>query len=465
MNLPLQKALLRSDLSSFIQMTFRTVAPGLAYLHNWHIDAIAYHLNQCLEGKIKRLIITIPPRHLKTISVSIALPAFALGNDPTNRIICASYSQELANRYSLDCRKVMESAWYRSIFPKARLRSEKNSLGEIMTYKRGYRLATSVGGTLTGRGGNLIIIDDPHKPEETYSKAYREAVLSWYRTTLLSRLDNKQEDTIIVIQQRLHEEDLAGYLLAQGGCVHLNLPAIAEKTQKIEIGEELFITRNEGDLLHPEREPGDLLKRIRYEMGSYVFAAQYQQRPAPIGGGIIKKEWLTPYAYPQTIDKPEMIVQSWDTASKADDLNDYSVCTTWFVKDKLYYLVGLFREKLEYPELKSAIISEKEKWNATAILIEDASAGTSLINDLKYDGDIRPIGIIPKNDKATRLMAVSPEFENGRVRIPDNAPWLASLTQELLTFPNAKHDDQVDSISQFLGWMIGKRNTIEWELL
>ena len=137
------------------------------------------------------------------------------------------------------------------------------------------------------------------------------------------------------------------------------------------------------------------------------------------------------------------------------------MCTmTWFVKDGRYYLVGLFREKLEYPALKAAILREQKKWCATAVLIEDASAGTSLISDLKHDGDIWPIGIIPKFDKETRLMAASPEIENGRVRIPDNAPWLASLIHELLTFPNAKHDDQVDSISQFLGWMIEERNTV-----
>ena len=402
MNLPLQKAILRSDFSSFIQMVFGTVAPGIKYLHNWHIDAIAHHLNMCLEGKIKRLIITIPPRHLKTISASIALPAFALGHDPTNRIICASYSQDLANRYSLDCRKVMESPWYQSIFPKAKVRSEKISLGEIMTYKRGYRLATSVGGTLTGRGGNLIIIDDPHKPEETNSKASREAVLSWFRTTLLSRLDDKQEDTIIVIQQRLHEEDLAGYLLAQGGWHHLNLPAMAEEEQDIEIMDGVFVKRLPGDLLHPERESGELLKKIQHDVGSYVFAAQYQQRPAPLGGGLIKRKWLEFYPWPLAIENPEMIVQSWDTASKAEDINDYSVCTTWYVKDGLYYLVGLFRRKLEYPALKAAILREQRKWGATAVLIEDASAGTSLINDLKHDGTIRPIGIIPKLEKATR---------------------------------------------------------------
>lgn len=373
-------------------------------------------------------------------------------------MVCISYSQELANRYSLDCRRLMTSSWYRALFPGAKIKPEKMTLNEIMTHKRGYRYAASVGGTLTGRGGNIIIIDDPHKPEEVFSKLRRESDWNWFRSTLLSRLDNKEDDIIILIQQRLHEEDLAGRLLSTGDWVHLNLPAMAEETQKIEIGEGLFITRKEGDLLHPKREPKEVLDKLRNDMGSYIYAAQYQQRPAPLGGGIIQRKWLQTYPFPLNLDNPEMIVQSWDTASKAEDINDYSVCTTWFVKDKLYYLVGLFRKKLEYPGLKAAIIREKEKWDATAILIEDASAGTSLINDLKHDGDIRPIGLIPKDDKATRLMAVSPEFENGRVKIPDNAPWLASLTHELLSFPNTKHDDQVDSISQFLGWMSERRN-------
>lgn len=452
MNLPLQKAILRNDLSSFIQMVFRTVAPGKHYLHNWHIDAIAHALTKCFLGETKRLIITLPPRNLKTIAASVAFPAYLLGKDPSNRVICVSYSQELANRNSLDCKKVMVSDWYQSIFPSARMKAEKVTQNEIMTVKRGFRFATSVGGTLTGRGGNFIIIDDPHKPDEILSKTRRDGDWDWFCSTLLSRLDDKKNDVIILIQQRLHEQDLAGRLLETGDWEHLNLPAISEEKQKIEITKGIFHLRKEGNILHPERESKETLGKMKREMGSYAFAAQYQQRPAPQEGGIIQKDWIQTYDAIPILGERDKIVQSWDTASKADHMNDYSVCTTWYIIDKVYYLVGLVRKKLTYPQLKAMIVAEKERWGAKRVLIEDASAGTSLLADLNNEGDLRAIGVTPKNDKATRLMAVSPDFENGRVRFPKEAPWLADLMHELLTFPNAKHDDQVDSISQFLNW-------------
>ncbi len=206
-------AALRQDFVSFIQKTFNTVSPGDAYLHAPYIEAIAWHLRQCLEGKTKRLIITMPPRSLKSICASVALPAWALGRDPTSRIICASYSSDLTRKHANDCRTVMKSGWYRRVFRGTRLDPGKNTEMEFMTTKRGFRLGTSVGGTLTGRGGNIIIIDDPMKPDEAMSEAKREAVKQWYNGTLYSRLDNKAEDVIILVMQRLHMDDLVGHVL------------------------------------------------------------------------------------------------------------------------------------------------------------------------------------------------------------------------------------------------------------
>ncbi len=246
------RALLRRDLASFVQKVFYTVAPARPYDHNWHIDAIAWHLEQCLRGDIKRLIITVPPRHLKSICASVAFPAWAFGHDPSLRIIAASYSTELARKHALDCRVVMESSWYRQVFPRTRLHADKNTELEFMTTARGFRLATSVGGTLTGRGGNLIIIDDPMKPSEAMSDLKRVAVKQWYDGTLYSRLDNKSEDTIVLIMQRLHVDDLVGHVLEQEPWVHINLPAIAEAPQRFQIGPDRFIERRLGEPLHSE---------------------------------------------------------------------------------------------------------------------------------------------------------------------------------------------------------------------
>jgi predicted phage terminase large subunit-like protein len=448
----MMRALLRQDLMSFIHRTFQTVAPGQRFQPNWHIEAIAEHLRRCLEGRIKRLIITIPPRHLKSISVSVAFPAWVLGRDPTRRIVCVSYSQDLALKFSQDTRTVMESDWYRRAFPCTRLHPDRNTQQEFMTTRGGSRLATSVGGILTGRGGSLILIDDPHKADEALSETKREAVIHWFHNTLLSRLDSKSEDVIVLVMQRLHEEDLAGYLLEQGRWVHLDLPAIAEDRQVIPIGPGLVHVREAGDILHPEREPREVLEQIKAAIGSYAFAAQYQQRPAPLGGGMVKWEWFKPYPKPPEIERGDQIVQSVDTATKAESSNDYSVITTWLKKRNAYCLLHVLRERLEYPLLKKRMIAHAAEWKANLVLIEDVGAGSSLIQELRRESALNIAAIVPKDDKKTRMMAATSPIEGGRVFVPTEAPWLADFQREIVAFPNGKHDDQVDSLSQFLNW-------------
>ena len=309
-------AILRTDLSSFIQKTFQTVSPGDVYRHNWHIDAIAWALQQCLEGKTRRLIITLPPRSLKSIAVSVALPAYVLGRNPRQKIICVSYSQDLAGKHARDCRAVITAAWYRAIFPRTRIDRDKNTQAEFVTTLKGFRLATSVGGTLLGRGGNILILDDVMKPDEAFSDVQRAGVIEWYRSTLATRLDDKSRDITIVIQQRVHEEDLVGVLIEQGGWTHLDLPAIAEESQVIPLGPHRVQLRREGEVLHPEREPYEALMRLKTEMGSYAFHAQYQQSPAPRGGGIVKWDWFQTYDEPPEKSAGDLVVQSWDTAAK-----------------------------------------------------------------------------------------------------------------------------------------------------
>src|SRR3984893_11175384 len=234
---------LRRDLATFIHRTFQTVAPAQDYQFNWHIQALAWRLEQCATGTIKRLLITLPPRYLKSICASVAFPAWVLGHDPARRIICASYSENLASKHSADCRSVIEASWYRRVFPHTRLGSRKNAELNFETTAYGYRYATSVGRTLTGRGGNIIIVDDPRKPEDAMSESKRSAVNDWFYSTLYSRLDSKRDDVIIVIMQRLHVEDLAGYVLQKEPWVQLNLPAIAEAEQDITVGENRIYRR------------------------------------------------------------------------------------------------------------------------------------------------------------------------------------------------------------------------------
>ena len=451
-------AVLRRDLVAFVQKVFGMVSPGDRLSPNWHIEAICYELEKVVRGETKRLIITIPPRHLKSICASVTLPAWVLGHDPTRKIICVSYAQELAVKHGNDCRAVMASDWYCRVFPGTKIDAAKNTETEFMTTQRGSRLSTSVGGVLTGRGGNMIIIDDPLKPADAMSDAARARHIEWYSTTLISRLDNKEEDVIIVVMQRLHQGDLVGHLLQQQGWRHLNLPAIAEIEQQIEIAPGEYHTRQIGDLLHPARESRELLDNIKQGMGSATFSAQYQQAPVPPGGNMIDWNWFKFYD-PNSMRNFEEIVISWDTAMKNTELSDYSVGTVWGIWCGLYYLLDLVRVRFDYPALRHKIVELYHQWERPTLLIEDAGSGTSLISDLR-DLKIRAIPIKPEGDKIVRMSAQSAKIEAGEVCLPRHANWLEDLRTEILAFPYGLYDDQVDSVSQALRYMSQPRKML-----
>jgi predicted phage terminase large subunit-like protein len=443
--------LMRRDLVAFVRRSFETVVPGESLRLNWHIHAMAHALEQVRRGKIKRLIITIPPRHLKSITTSVAFPAFLLGHDPSAKIICVSYSSDLAIKHARDCKAVMTSRWYRRIFPGMRI-SEKNTELETVTNQRGYRLATSPGGTLTGLGGNYIILDDPMNPKQAMSKLQRKSVIQWFGNTLLSRLNDKSQDVIIVVMQRLHVGDLVGALLEQGGWYHLDLPAIADAVEKVPIGPNRFHRRKAGDLLHPALEPAHILEEIKARMGTMDFSAQYLQRPIPAEGNLIRREWIKLYrALPEKKPGDYMVI-SWDTAMKPTEISDYSVGTVWLVQGDNCYLIDLVRDRFDFIELKRAVMHQRGRSPDAHILIEDKGSGTSLIQELRRE-QVNTIPITPDIDKVTRLYATQPRFESGSVHFPENVSWLDDLIGELLGFPEGRYDDQVDSISQALAWI------------
>lgn len=451
-------ALLRKDLSSFTQRVVGTVDPGARYLHNWHVDAIAWQLERVAIGEVKRLIVTLPPRCLKSISASVAFPAWLLGHHPKLNVLAVSYAEGLSEKLALDCMKVIEARWYRDIFPVTRIAQGRSARSDFATTLGGGRYSTTVGGTLTGRGGDIIIIDDPNKPEDVLSNVKRKRVLEWFGSTLLSRLNDPANSAIILIQQRVHEEDLAGFLLEQGGWEHLDLQAITEDPCAIDLGWRGQIERMPGHLLHPERLSHSLLEIYRKQTGSYIFAAQYQQRPAPLGGGLVRWEWFQTYEVEPIRRAGDRIVQSWDTASKADEANDWSVCTTWLVRGRSAWLLNVFRAKLEFPQLRRKIRSLAKSWQAGLILIEEAGSGVQLIQDLRVENHLSIKGVIPKDDKATRMLSVSHLIEGGRIAVPENTPWLAEFQREVTLFPNGKHDDQVDSLSQFLKRLVAPQS-------
>jgi len=444
--------LLRANFASFLEMAFGVLKPGDQYQSNWHILAIAHHLERVRLGKIKRLIITMPPRSLKSIAASVAFPAFVLGHDPTREIIAASYSQELATKHHNDFRMLVNSALYRLLFPNTRVSATKDSESEVVMTARGNRIAASVGGTLTGRGGDIIIIDDPLKPADAMSEPKRSAVNEWFRSTVMSRLNSKQHGAIVIVTQRLHADDLVGNLLEQSAAdwTVLNLPAIASEPESIPIAEDRVHKRNVGEVLHPARESAETLERIRREIGSDAFAAQYQQSPAPPGGAMFKRSWFRYYdRLPDLTDEDPSIIQSWDTASKTGPINDWSVCTTWLLYKNRYYLIDVFRDKLDFPSLKQTAIDLGHRHRVDTILVEDTGVGTGLISEL-WDAGYNTQEVNPTTSKEARASVQSAKIQGGRVLFPSNAPWLREFEAELLAFPGSRHDDQVDSMVQAL---------------
>ncbi|MBC7495976.1 MAG: phage terminase large subunit [Sphingomonadaceae bacterium] len=312
---------------------------------------------------------------------------------------------------------------------------------------------------LTGRGGDFLIIDDPLNPEEAASDVQRQRVNDWFDGTLLSRLIDKRRGCIVVIMRRLHEDDLVGHLLDRGGddWEVLSFPAIAERDETFAIRTPLGVhthARRAGDVLPPEREPLAVLEELRRSLGAYNFAGQYEQSLRPLGGGMIREGWFGSYTAETRPAAFERIVQSWDTASKATELADFSVCTTWgATDDDRYFLLDVFREKLEYPALKRMVVDLHARWQPRTVLIEDNASGIQLIQDLRHDGLHAATPYMPQAEKVMRLLAQTPTIEQGRVNLPDHAPWHAAYVYELTSFPKARHDDQADSTAQAFVWL------------
>lgn len=439
----------RQFLKFFLMKVFETLHPGADPLQlAWYLEAVCHACEEVKAGNKKRLIITEPPRHLKSITVSIAFVAWWLGHEPSKKFMVASYSQDLARLHAQQCRQIMESAWYQALFPRTRLATRSRTL-ELITTAGGGRKAVSVGGTTTGFGADVIIIDDCMKADEVRSQAVRDEVKTWFGSTLLTRLNNKRDGCIISIQQRLHEDDLPALLLDKG-FDHLNLPAIAEKEERIPIGGDRWHHRHVGDLLDPTREDQTVLDQMRRDIGPVAFSAQYQQDPVAPEGNLLRFEWFGTYD-----ERPERssllkVVQSWDKGMTAAPTSDYSVCTTWGFRDNKWLLLDVFRERLDYPDLKAAVIRLQRKWQADKVIIEDAGSGKSLEQELRLHRPFRPILWRVRDDKEGRFIGTLAEVEAGNILLPVEAPWLDAFRSEMKAFPQGKHDDQVDSFSQFM---------------
>ncbi|MEE1656949.1 phage terminase large subunit [Microvirga sp. CF3062] len=456
----LLRALLRQDLSTFSQKVFATLEPGTPYRHNWHIDHLCWQLTRVARGEVRRLIINVPPRSMKSITVSVGFTAWVLGRDPTRRIICASYADDLARKLSVDTRTVLDSPWYRELFPQMQLASRRPRNTELVTTQQGYRYAAGMSGSILGRGADLIVIDDPIKATDALSEKERRRVNEAFDNTLYTRLNDKRTGAIVIIMQRLHQDDLVGHVLTNGDWEVVSIPAIetAERAYRLSDDPEDVYIRRPGEVLHAAREPREILEQMRRSQGSLTFSAQYQQAPVPPEGNIVKREWLRTYSQrPSSFD---MVIASWDTASTLSETSDYSVGTLWGAKGLDFYLLDLVRGRFEVPELRREVLRLSQTWKTDQTIIEDTDIGRAITQDLRRSGEWRAILRRPRFDKEARFLAQSARFESGQVHVPQDAPWLAGWLDELLAFPNGRHDDQVDSTSQALDYLTARTHPL-----
>lgn len=447
---PSQIADLRTDLFQFTKAMFKA-RKGFDLVENWHQIAICEALEKVIIGRTKRLIINIPPRSGKTELAVISFISWCMGNWPDSEFIHASYSARLATNNTFNARAVMQSELYAEIFAGPSFRSDSNAKNEFRTEQGGVVYATGSDGTITGYGagkmrdtfGGCIIIDDPHKAGEANSVVMRQNVKDWFGTTMESRLNNRNVP-IIVIMQRLHEDDLSGWLLGGGNGEkwdHLSIPAI----------------REDDSSFWPKQFPRDDLERMKLA-NPYVFAGQYMQVPAPIGGGIFKREWWQYYTE-LPVMQYRMIYA--DTAMKTKEQNDYSVLQHWGKGvDGRIYLIDQMRGKWEAPQLMEIAQAfwNKSKFNADGstlrqIKIEDKASGTGLIQQLKQKG-LPVIGIPRATDKITRMYDGAPQVQAGNVVLPMGAAFTAELLAETDLAPNGNHDDQIDPMLDAINDML-----------
>jgi len=383
-----------------------------------HLLDLNEKLQYVYKGDISRLMVNMPPRHGKSEMISKYFPAWLLTMNPSCRIMLASYEARFAEHW---CRLAKQV--YLRLHPKEKLVIDRGDYWE--TQSGGSLSACGMFGALTGKGADYLIIDDPIKNSlQAYSQTYRDRIYSWYISTAYTRLEPNGK--IIIIQTRWHSDDLAGRIFQESDedWTLLNMKAITNNNP-----------------LWAERYPLDVLLTKKKEIGSYWFSALYQQQPIASEYQIFKpSDWQFFTSIPQGT-----IIQSWDTAMKDKQMNDYSVCTTWCYSNNQFYLLDCFREKLLFPALEKTAKLLYAKWKPKMVVIEDQSSGTPLLQTLKDDTNIPLKAVKPKGDKVQRSHLVSPHWENKKVFILDGQGWTHDVIDEMARFPASAHDDIVDS--------------------
>ena len=411
-----------------------------------HIGYIIEHLEKLERGEIERLMIECPPRHAKSWTSSWFFPSWYLGRHPEQNIIHVSYGDALARDFGLKIRNTMADPRFARVFPRAGLRPDSHAVHRFVTNLGGNYFAVGYGGPVTGRGADLLIVDDAIKNmAEAQSAAHRQTLRSYYESTLYTRLEPGAR--AVMIGTRWHQDDLMGWLQreSEDRWTVLRLPALAEP------GDPLG--RPEGYSLWPERYPVAKLAKIRRQIGSVAWLAEYQQRPAAVEGAVFKRGWWQYWTEATLPARFEQTIVSLDTAYKSTATADYSVGLVVGLARTGYYVLDIWRDRAEFPALKRAVEMLVTKWNPDRVLIEDKVSGQSLIQELKLISRAPIFPIRVDSDKVSRANAATPVVEAGKVFLPQGAGWLIDFLDEVSSFPNAAHDDMVDALTQALNYL------------
>lgn len=478
----------------FVRLAWDKIDPS-PLVWNWHVEAICDHLQAVTEGQIRRLIINIPPGHAKSMLVSVLWPAWVWAKKPQWRALFASYELGLVTRDAVKCRDLMRSEWYERWFrgtnspfeccPSWSFADDQDQKTYFSNTAGGFRVALSVGGKGTGYRGDALIIDDPMKADDAHSKLARETVIRWKTETMSSRFNDPKKASEVLIMQRLHEDDLSGYLLKQGGWQHLRLPSEFERHQ----GSKTYTIKNkkfwsdprfrEGELLFPQKFPREVLDELKSGrgMGSYAYAGQHQQRPVPAEGGLIKRAWfnrrwvLPGEALPDGVEARHVPTNfdnytCWvDAAFKKTSDSDRVAIGVFGSKGADQYLLELVWAQMGFVDTVKALLDVRARWpKMSGIYIEDKANGSAIIDTLK--GKLP--GIIPINPdggKEARVASASPFIEAGNLWLPYSAPWVEDFITEACAFPKAPHDDAIDMTAYALLALCGRSSLSMLEAL
>jgi len=458
MNLPTKQQLegerSKRSFYTFVKLAWDEIETE-EYLDGWYIECECKYAQAVYEGNIKDLIVLQPPRTLKSTIFSIMFPAWVLAKDPTKKFICASYSADLANDIARKFRKLVTSDWYQERFPETVI--IKDTEDYVETDKGGYRISVGVNGGMTGKGCQYFIADDLLKPTEAYSDTIREATNKWYDETVTSRRNNLKTGARIIVCQRLHENDIVGHLEKKGAKYERLILPMEYEGVRFQSSIGFVDPRKEGESLHPERFDKESIEDLKIDEGENAFSAQYQLRPNLLKGNIFKKEWFI-----NRVDNHDIVsrIISWDTASSEKEGAAYSACIVGeLTSDYRLFIREVYRDKLEFPQLKTAIedMARKYAYKLDVILIENKSSGIAAIQSLQQavneDVSRLILPFDPKGTKEQRGLQASLWSENGSVILPphnEDFGFLHDFEEELFTFPNSRYKDQIDSFNQLV---------------